>query len=118
MQVLNYTDKLYLLFLSIQTLSVHSSCVAALLHTIFYSLVTSEALLTNCSTSYLSVSNCTKLLCACATQDVCGKPTQGRQIALIDPQCRVTVLHLYAGLLKVVPLELDSAHPLKAFNVR
>ena len=47
-----------------------------------------------------------------------GRPTEGRQIGLVDPDCKVIALHLYAGLLKVVPLELDSEQELKAFNIR
>ena len=51
-------------------------------------------------------------------QDRVGKPTSGRQVAVIDPNCQAIAFHLYAGLLKVVPLELDSGQPLKAFNLR
>ena len=51
-------------------------------------------------------------------KDRVGKPTFGRQVALIDPKCRVIALHLYAGLIKVVPLQLDSDQPLKAFDLR
>lgn len=51
-------------------------------------------------------------------QERVGRPTEGHQIGLVDPDCRVIALHLYAGLLKVVPLELDSGHELKAFNIR
>lgn len=51
-------------------------------------------------------------------KDRVGKPTFGRQVALIDPKCHVIALHLYAGLIKVVPLQLDSDQPLKAFDLR
>lgn len=47
-----------------------------------------------------------------------GRPTEGRQIGIVDPDCTVIALHLYAGLLKVVPLHLDSGNQLKAFNIR
>lgn len=52
------------------------------------------------------------------SQDRVGKSTSGRQVALVDPNCQAIVLHLYAGLLKVVPLQCDSDQPLKAFNLR
>ena len=52
------------------------------------------------------------------SQDRVGRPTEGRQIGIVDPECRVMALHLYAGLLKVVPLQLDSGDQLKAFNIR
>ena len=39
-------------------------------------------------------------------------------IGIIDPQCRVIALHLYDGLLKIIPLELGSNVELKAFNIR
>ena len=51
-------------------------------------------------------------------QDRVGRPTEGRQLGIVDPECRVIALHLYAGLLKVVPLELDSGQEMKAFNIR
>ena len=47
-----------------------------------------------------------------------GKFTTGKEVALVDPQCKLIALHLYAGLLKIVPLELDAGKPLKAFNIR
>lgn len=39
-------------------------------------------------------------------------------IGIIDPQCRVIALHIYDGLLKVIPLELGTNIELKAFNIR
>jgi DNA damage-binding protein 1 len=51
-------------------------------------------------------------------KDRVGKPTSGKQVALVDPNCQAIVLHLYAGLLKVVPLQFDSHQSLKAFNLR
>ena len=39
-------------------------------------------------------------------------------IGIIDPQCRVIALHLYDGLLKIIPLEFGSNVELKAFNIR
>ena len=39
-------------------------------------------------------------------------------IGIIDPQCRVIALHLYDGLLKIIPLEFGSSVELKAFNIR
>lgn len=51
-------------------------------------------------------------------QDRVGKPTQGRFLAVVDPSCKLIAIHMNAGLLKVVSLELDTAGPLKAFNMR
>lgn len=51
-------------------------------------------------------------------QDRVGRPTEGRQIGVVDPDGSVIVLHLYCGMLKVVPLQLDSTEPLTAFNIR
>ena len=53
-----------------------------------------------------------------ASQERVCKPTEGRQIGMIDPDCKVIALHIYTGLLKIIPLELDSGEELKAFNVR
>ncbi len=39
-------------------------------------------------------------------------------LGAVDPDCTMMVLHLYAGMLKVVPLKLDSGEELKAFNCR
>ncbi len=36
----------------------------------------------------------------------------------MDPESRMIALHLYTGLLKVVPLRLDSEDQLTAFNIR
>ncbi|XP_064399977.1 DNA damage-binding protein 1-like isoform X3 [Halichondria panicea] len=51
-------------------------------------------------------------------KDRVARPTEGRQNGIVDPECRVIALHLYAGLLKVVPLQLDSGDQLTAFNIR
>lgn len=51
-------------------------------------------------------------------KDRVGRPTEGRQIGVVDPDGSVIVLHLYCGMLKVVPLQLDSTEPLTAFNIR
>ena len=47
-----------------------------------------------------------------------GRPTTGGMLGVIDPQCSVMALHLYSGLLKVVPLKLDTEEELRAFNCR
>jgi len=39
-------------------------------------------------------------------------------IGIIDPLCRMIALHLYDGLLKIIPLELGTNVELKAFNIR
>ncbi|KAL5503313.1 hypothetical protein EMCRGX_G010241 [Ephydatia muelleri] len=46
------------------------------------------------------------------------KPTEGTQIGMIDPDCKMIALHIYTGLLKIIPLDLASGGELKAFNVR
>ena len=51
-------------------------------------------------------------------QDRVGRPTEGKQIGLVDPTGSLIALHLYCGMLKIVPLQLDSAEPLTAFNIR
>ena len=51
-------------------------------------------------------------------QERVGKTTQGRQVAVVDPTSKLIAIHMNAGLLKVLPLELDSSSPLKAFNIR
>lgn len=50
-------------------------------------------------------------------QDRIGRPTENKQVALIDSKCRAIVMHLYEGLLKIIPFEKDSKLK-EAFNVR
>ncbi|ORX91440.1 DNA damage-binding protein 1-like protein [Basidiobolus meristosporus CBS 931.73] len=40
-------------------------------------------------------------------KDLTGKPCESGQIGLIDPECRLIGMHLYQGLLKVIPIESD-----------
>lgn len=51
-------------------------------------------------------------------QDKIGRLCDTGMIGIIDPQCRVIALHIYDGLLKVIPLELGTNIELKAFNIR
>jgi DNA damage-binding protein 1 len=51
-------------------------------------------------------------------KDRVGRPTEGRQMGVVDPGSNMIALHLYCGMLKVVPLQLDSTEPLTAFNIR
>eukprot|EP00493_Phyllostaurus_siculus_P021220 UN21546 len=51
-------------------------------------------------------------------QDKIGRPCDSGSIGIIDPECRMIALHLYDGLLKVIPLELGTNVELKAFNIR
>ena len=39
-------------------------------------------------------------------------------MGVVDPSGSVIVLHIYCGMIKVVPLLLDSTEPLTAFNIR
>src|SRR5688572_5559335 len=50
--------------------------------------------------------------------DRIGKPTENGQIGIIDPQCRAIALHLYEGLLKMVPFDQDQKKVREAFNLR
>ncbi len=52
------------------------------------------------------------------TQNRVGRPTEGPMLGVVDPKCTVMAFHLYAGILKVVPLMLDSGEQLKAFDCR
>jgi len=47
-----------------------------------------------------------------------GKPTEIQMIGLVDPECKVIGIHIYSGLLKIVPLELDSGQELRAMDIR
>lgn len=49
--------------------------------------------------------------------DRIGRPVENGQIGIVDPLCRVIALHLYEGLLKIVPF--DSKYQIsEAFNIR
>ena len=50
-------------------------------------------------------------------RDDIGRATEGGQIGIVDPSCRLIGLHLYQGLFKIVPLESDGKVQ-EAFNVR
>jgi DNA damage-binding protein 1 len=50
--------------------------------------------------------------------DRIGRPTDAGQIALIEPRCRLIGLHLYDGLLKVLPCSAAGALLSDAFNLR
>ena len=47
-----------------------------------------------------------------------GKPTEIRMIGIVDPDCKVIGIHIYSGLLKIIPLELDSGQELRATDIR
>ena len=50
-------------------------------------------------------------------QDRIGRPTDGGQVGIIDPDCRMIGLHLYDGLFKVI--QIDTTGKLHdAFNIR
>lgn len=51
-------------------------------------------------------------------QDKIGRLSDTGMIGIIDPLCRMIALHLYDGLLKIIPLELGTNVELKAFNIR
>ena len=51
--------------------------------------------------------------------DRVGRPADAGQLGAVDPRCRAIALHLYDGLLKIVPCEGSRALELReAFNVR
>ena len=43
-------------------------------------------------------------VCLNVIQERVYRPTESRQVGVIDPQGKVMILHLYAGLLKVTVL--------------
>ena len=47
-----------------------------------------------------------------------GKQTEIQMIGIVDPDCKVIGIHIYSGLLKIVPLELDSGQELRAIDIR
>ncbi|KAF2077319.1 hypothetical protein CYY_001385 [Polysphondylium violaceum] len=53
-------------------------------------------------------------------EDTIGRPTDSGQIGVIDPNGRIIALHLYEGLLKLIPIEKGQASPIQkdAFNIR
>jgi hypothetical protein len=51
--------------------------------------------------------------------DTIGRPVDNGQLGLLDPECRCIGLHLYDGLLKVVPLDPGTGTPgPEAFSAR
>jgi len=52
-------------------------------------------------------------------EDTIGRPTDSGQIGIIDPNARIIALHLYEGLLKLIPIEKGPSPIQKdAFNIR
>jgi hypothetical protein len=52
-----------------------------------------------------------------APQDRVGKPAEHGMIGQVDPQCRMIFLHIYGGMLKVIPFDAKG-HLCEAFNIR
>ena len=50
--------------------------------------------------------------------DRVGRPADSGQLGAVDPRCRAIALHLYDGLLKVIPCEGARGELREAFNVR
>src|SRR5690606_23526269 len=46
-----------------------------------------------------------------------GRPAERGQIGIVDPFCRVIALHLYEGLLKIIPFD-NQYKTMEAFNIR
>uniref|UniRef100_A0A7S0WJG8 DNA damage-binding protein 1 n=1 Tax=Chlamydomonas leiostraca TaxID=1034604 RepID=A0A7S0WJG8_9CHLO len=51
-------------------------------------------------------------------RDAVGRPVDAGHLVAVDPQCRLIALHLYDGMLKVLPLDPGSGRVSEAFNVR
>lgn len=50
--------------------------------------------------------------------DRVGRPADAGQLGAVDPRCRAIALHLYDGLLKIIPCEGSRGELREAFNVR
>lgn len=50
-------------------------------------------------------------------RDKIGRPAEAGMLAVVDPDCRMIALHLYDGLLKVIPVD-GEGQLLDAFNIR
>ena len=50
--------------------------------------------------------------------DRVGRPADAGQLGAVDPRCRAIALHLYDGLLKIIPCEGARGELREAFNVR
>jgi len=50
-------------------------------------------------------------------KDELGRPVDDYQRVAIDPDCRMIALHLYAGLLQIIPID-NKGQLQEAFNVR
>ena len=47
-----------------------------------------------------------------------GRPADNGIIGHVDPQCRLICLHIYSGLLKIIPIDSHGKLDSKAFNIR
>lgn len=50
--------------------------------------------------------------------DRIGRPAENGQVGLVDPACRCIALHLYDGILKIIPMDERTGACSEAFNVR
>lgn len=50
--------------------------------------------------------------------DRAGKPVEHSQLAIIDPENRLIALHLYIGLLTIIPMNAETGELSEAFNMR
>ncbi|KAG2483888.1 hypothetical protein HYH03_017282 [Edaphochlamys debaryana] len=50
--------------------------------------------------------------------DKIGRPADNGQLGFVDPACRLIGLHLYDGMLKVIPMDPKSGLLSEAFNLR
>ncbi|EFJ48849.1 UV-damaged DNA binding complex subunit 1 protein, partial [Volvox carteri f. nagariensis] len=50
--------------------------------------------------------------------DRIGRPAENGQLGVVDPACRLIGLHLYDGMLKVIPMDDRSGQLSEAFSVR
>ncbi|GIL63559.1 hypothetical protein Vafri_17600, partial [Volvox africanus] len=50
--------------------------------------------------------------------DRIGRPAENGQLGVVDPACRLIGLHLYDGMLKVIPMDERSGQLSEAFSLR
>lgn len=50
--------------------------------------------------------------------DRTARPAEHAQVAIIDPQNRMIILHLYVGILNIIPMNPETGALSEAFNLR
>ena len=47
-----------------------------------------------------------------------GRATSCGQLGVIDPNCRAIALHMYEGLVKIIPIDANSGALSDTFDIR